>query len=806
MRREIRLIIRSFLRRPALPIIAILIIALTVGVTTAALSVADAILFRPLPYPSPHQLVRILGFEKNFGRTPLSYIDYLDIRSSQHTFQRTAAYTTDSFNVRVDSQAPKRVAGAIVTADFFPLLGKPALIGRTFLEDEDRRRSSPNPIVLAASFWQTTFAGDRNALGRTLMVNDELCEVIGVAPPSVEHPRNIDLYLPMGFLSGKPDYNTRADRRFYAIGRLKNGSSEIAANEDLNRIAASLATTYPETNADSGFTASSDLDKDIRQYRGPAYLLLGAAGTLLLIGVINVISLRWNELNSRAHEWAIRSALGATRFRMAASITIEGALIAVAGGSLALLIASWARNLTDSLLSNDIARLSKPELDGSALMLALAVVAGTAFAVGIIPALRFDYAALTAQLGSGGRSISASRASRRKADYFLIAQVGLSFCFYTVTTLLLLTLSQLNGVRLGFDPHVFTAQVSLPPTGYSTPELQRQFFDRVLDELRTMPGIEYVAASSAPPFGPVKIRTSYQPAGLSNSNASAEQTKVFGEYITDDYFRTVGIPLLQGRMFGSEDMPSSTPVAIIDESFAKRYWPEAKAVGAYLVNPDDVTQRITIVGVVGSVMHEEVTTGSSAACIYFPMRQRVTPYATLLVRARQERDISAIASVLVNAVSRVDPNQPIYNARSMLAAVSSTLQPQKIAAYVLVLFAGLALLLMAVGLYGTLGHAIARQRQAFGIRLALGATRQHILWSVMSRGVGLASVGIVFGMISTFLLRDILRAAIPQLSTLKPVVFVGGIGLLLCISTLASWLPAWRASRLDPNMVLSDTT
>jgi len=806
MGREIRQIIHSFLRRPALPTIAVLIIALTVGVTTAALAVADAILFRPLPYPSPQQLVRILGFEKNFGRTPLSYIDYLDVRSSQHTFQKTATYTTDSFNVRVDSQLPKRVAGAVVTADFLPLLGRPAAIGRTFLEDEDRQRRSPIPIVLAARFWQTIFAGDRNVLGRTLMVNDELCEVIGVAAPSVEHPRNIDLYLPMGFLSGKPGYNTREDRRFYAIGRLKNGSSEAAANEDLNRIAASLAATYPDTNADSGFTASGDLDKDIRQYRGPAYLLLGAAGTLLLIGVINVISLRWNQLNSRAHEWAIRSALGATRFRMAASITMEGALIAIAGGTLALLIAFWARNVAASLLSSDIARLSKPELHGSALLLALAVVAGTAFAVGIIPALRFDYAALTAQLGSAGRSLSASKVSRHKADYFLIAQVGLSFCFYTVTTLLLLTLSQLSHVRLGFDPHLFTAQVSLPPSAYSTPELQRQFFDRTLDELRTMPGMENVAASSAPPFGPVKIRTSYQPAELSRANPSAEQTKVFGEYVTPGYFRTLGIPLLQGRMFGTEDTSSSTPVAIIDESFAKRHWPQAKAVGAHLVNPDDATQRIAIVGVVGSVMHEEVTSGSPAACIYFPMSQRVTPYATLLVRPRSEREISSVASALANAVSRVDPNQPVYNTRSMSTAVSSTLQPQKIAAYVLAVFAALALLLMAVGLYGTLGQAVARQRQAFGIRLALGATREHILWSVISRGVGLASIGIAFGMIGTFLLRDVLRAAIPQLSNLKPVVFLGGIGLLLCVSTLASWLPAWRASRLDPNTVLSDPT
>jgi len=804
MGREIRQIIRSFLRRPALPIIAFLIVALTVGVTTAALAVADAILFRPLPYPSADQLVRILGFEKSFGRTPLSYVDYLDVRSSQHTFQKTAAYTTDSFNVRVDSQPPKRVAGAVVTADLFPLLGKPALIGRTFLEDEDRQRGSPIPIVLGARFWQATFAGDKNALGRTLTVNDELCQVIGVASPSVEHPRNIDLYLPMSFLLGKPDYNTRADRRFYAIGRLKKGYSELIANEDLNRIAASLAATYPETNAESGFTASSDLDKDIRQYRGPAYLLLGAAGTLLLIAVVNVISLRWNQLNSRAQEWAIRSALGASRFRMAASIAIEGALIAVAGGALALIIASWARNVTASLLSSDIARLSKPELHGSALLLVFTIVAGTAFAVGIIPVLRFDFASITAQLGNASRSISASKASRRRTNCFLIAQVALSFCFYTVTTLLLLTLSQLNNVRLGFDPHVFTAQVSLPPTGYSTPELQRQFFDRALRELRMMPGVENVAASSAPPFGPVKIRTSYQPADLPRTNASAQQTKVFGEYVTPDYFRTLGIPVLQGRTFATEDSTTSTPVAIIDESFAKRHWPEGKAVGAYLVNPEDVTQRVAIVGVVGSVMHEEVASSSPATCIYFPMAQRVTPYATLLVRPRPGQEISASASVLANAVSRVDPNQPVYNTRSMVAAVSSTLQPQKIAAYVLALFAGLALLLMAVGLYGTLAHAVARQRKEFGIRLALGATREHILRSVMFRGVGLATIGIALGMLSTFLLRDLLRAAIPQLSDLKPVVLLGGIGLLLGVSALASWLPAWRASRLDPNTMLSD--
>jgi predicted permease len=802
MEREIRLILRSLFRQPVVAAISILTIALTVAVSTAVLEMADAIVFRPLPYPSPKQLVRIVGFEKSFGRTPLSYVDYLDLKAAQQSFQVTAAYTTESLNIRIGSQAPRRIAAAIVTADFFPLLGEPAVVGRTFLAEDDRAQSSPLPVVLSNAFWRSTFAGDKNAVGRTFLLNENLCEVIAVASAAVEHPRNIDLYLPMGFVAATPQYNGRGDRRFYALGRLKPGCSETVANEELNRIAAGLAAQYPDTNAESSFNVSSDLDKDTREYRGPSYLLLGAAATVVLVAIVNVISLRWNQVNSNIRDWAIRSALGAPRWRIAASMATEGAVVALAGVALGLALAAWFRSAAVLFLSSDIPRLARPELHGVGLLALCTFIAGMTALVGLVPAFRFDYLSLGTYLGTAGRSQSASRRTRRQTNLFFIAQVALSFSFFTVTLLLLKTVAELNRVRLGFDPNVLTAQISLPASRYPTAQAQRQFFDRVLEELRALPGIRLAAESNAPPFGPVKISSALRPAGFSGPTPAAEQ-KVYSEYVTSDYFRTLGIPLLQGRTFGDIDSANSLPVAVVDEIVAKRYWPAGGAVGGHLTTPGEPAQDLTVVGVVGSVMREKVSFEAQNGCVYLSLAQRVTPYATLLVRADQNRDPATLATALATAVSRADADQPIYNVRPMRTAVSATLRPQKIAASVFVIFAGLLLLLMAVGLYGALAHVVRQRKQELGIRLALGATRLDILWSVLSRGLALTAIGIALGMGGAFALLNMLRATIPYFGQVSVPVLASGVAALFAVATVASWLPAWRASRLDPNSVLS---
>jgi predicted permease len=802
MEREIRLILRSLLRQPVVATISILTIALTVAVSTAILGMADAILFRPLPYPFPQQLVRILGFEKSFGQTPLSYVDYLDLKAAQQSFQSTAAYTTESLNVRIDSQTPRRIAAAIVTADFFPLLGQPALIGRTFRAEDDRASGSPLPVILSNAFWRTAFAREENVVGRTFLLNENLCEVIGVASAAVEHPRNVDLYLPMGFVAAMPDYNTRGDRRFYALGRLKPGRSGAVANEELNRIAASLAGQYPDTNAESSFSVANDLDKDTREYRGPSYLLLGAAGTVLLVAIVNVIGLRWNQVTGNARDWAIRSALGASRRRLAASMVLEGAVIALAGIAAGVALAVWLRSAAVLFLSSDIPRLAKPELHGVALIVLCLFIAGTTTLVGLVPALRFDYLSLGSELNNAGRSHSASRRTRRQTNLFFIAQTALSFSFFIVTLLFLRTVAELNRVDLGFDPNVLTAQVSLPATRYPTAQAQREFFARVLEELRAVPGVKQVAASNAPPFGPVKISTALRPVEFSGSNPAGER-KVFSEYVTSDYFHTLGIPLLQGRTFGDVDSANSMPVAVIDELVAKRYWPAGGALGAHLTAPGEPGQELTVIGIVGSVLREKVSSEARSGCIYLCMAQRVTPFATLLIQPEQKRDPATLATALAAAVSRVDGDQPIYNVRPMRAAVSSTLRPQKIAASVFAIFASLLLLLMAVGLYGALAHIVRQRKQELGIRLALGATRFNILWSVLSRGLALTAIGIVLGIGGAFALLNMLRTTMPYFGQVSLPVLASGVAVLFGIATVASWLPAWRASRLDPNRVLS---
>jgi putative ABC transport system permease protein len=800
---DLRYALKIFFRQPLVSIVVVLTMALGIGINVAIFSVADAVLVHPLPYPYPDQLVRITGDDTHFGPTPFSYPDYLDWRSGQHTFTEIAAYALDSFNARIDNQTPQRVAGAITTANFFHLLGTSSSNGRTFLSAEDQQPTAPTPVIISNRFWRKTFARDPRVIGRILSLDETPCQVVGVASPDVEQPSNVDVYLPLGVLANTSDYRDRGNRRFYGIGRLRPGVRPEQADGDLKRIAQTLSKAHPETNANSSVSISRDVDRLVRKYRSTLWLLIGATSLILLISITNVINLRSNQISSKFEAWAIRAALGASFWRLAFLIAVEGSVLAILGGILGIIAAIWTRSAIVRLAPGDISRLNEIHLDGVFVLFSVILLAGATIVVGFAPALQLKRTELGQWLQSSQRTSPNSRVAMTMQAASIVGQIAISFTLCMGAAVLLQTLWQLQKADLGFDPRsVLTAQMSLSSSRYTNDVQIMQFFERLMSEIHQMGEVESVAISNAPPFGPIKIRTFLVPLDQPQSSKSVHTTAA-GEYVSDEYFQSLRILLLKGREFGPQDTKDSEPVVIIDEMVAKHDWPGKDALGAHLIAPDDPSRKeLTVIGIVGAVLRDELSPEKTLSSIYFAQQQQTTPYSTLLIRTKAGYEPMALVPSLTKLIARIDPNQPIYNVRLMTSAVSASANTQRAAAYLVSVFSTLGLVLIAVGIYGVLAYRTTRRTREMGIRLALGAERGDILRLVLRSGLALTAVGIALGFCCTFAMNRVLSALIPASTGLSLSMLVEGTLLLIVVALFASLLPARRASLVDPAVAI----
>ncbi|MBA3351583.1 MAG: ABC transporter permease [Blastocatellia bacterium] len=437
------------------------------------------------------------------------------------------------------------------------------------------------------------------------------------------------------------------------------------------------------------------------------------------------------------------------------------------------------------------------------LVSALALISLVTVIVGVIPALLLNYSQLTNLLQRNERVSSRGKLERKLQSGFSIVQIAFSFALYTGAVLLLQTLWQLQHLPLGFDPrNILTSQISLLPNKYFTDEEIRQFFRALLDKIQGIPGVEAAAISSAPPFGSVQLRTSLVPPTFQSTAKEQAQTPD-AEYISRRYFDVLKIPLVLGRDFNLEDGTESPAVVIVNQTLATRFWPARVPIGATLVAPSSPAPRpLSVIGVVGSVLRGEVSSGTPAPCIYFPFAQRAVPDITLLVRTKAGYDPVTLEATIRETVDGLDPNQPIYNVSPMTATVAASLTPVRLAAYIVGIFSILALSLVGVGLYGVLTYAVGRQTQEIGIRLALGAQRRSVLMSVIKTALRLSALGIGLGIACSFALKQVLTAFVPDLSTLTVLTFSMAAGIMLGVGLLASILPAWRATRVDPGAIL----
>jgi putative ABC transport system permease protein len=781
-------------RSPGFAAIAVLILALGIGANTAIFSIVDAVLLRPLPIDHPERVVVVHNQlpRLNLPHTEVSALQYLDYRQAD-VFESTAALTTQNFNL-TGIDAPERLQAERVTAGFFPMLGITPVTGRLFTQEEDK--SGANLVTLLSNhLWRRLFISDPALLGRVLQLDGRGYQVIGVMPAEIEqlYP-NADIWVPMAFTSRELSEERRGSLVFDMLARLKRGTVLKQAQAVMTRIAQNTSGMSGPFNIE----VRTLLEEKVGDVRKPLYVLLGAVAVVLLIACSNIASLLLARASARSREMAIRAALGARRSRLIQQLLTESLFLAVIGGGLGALLARWGVDGLLRIAPANLPRLGQAHLDARALWFTLLASVVCAVIFGLVPALAASKTDLAESLNESGRGSPAGLVRHRLRGFLVIGEVALGFLLLISAGLLVRSFARLLEVRPGFDPHnVLTMRVSLPRATYAGNAPVAAFYTSVLQRIAAIPGVEHAAVAYEPPFmggdNSVFSIRNYQP-GPGEPPPHADFL-----YVTAGYFEAMGIPLVKGRTFSSSDLQTNKftgpgTAAVIDEALARRFWPDRDPLGAEIGWGGD--SWATIVGVVGTALKEDLAQESKGT-FYFA---GYIPFSTLVVRTAN--DPRGMVQAVTDQIHAVDPNQPVYDVKTMDERVARSLDQRRFAVLLLVLFAGLALLLAAIGLYGVISYVAVQRTHEIGIRMALGAHRSDILGMVTRHAMVLASAGLGIGLVFALLASRYLSSLLYGIEALDAATFITVSITLLLVAGGAGFLPAWRAARVDPMVAL----
>jgi putative ABC transport system permease protein len=805
---DLRFAVRVLAKSPGYTCIAVLVLALGIGANTAMFSVIDAVLLRPLPYPQSDRLVVVNEHMSAFEAASVSYPNYLDWRAAQHSCTDLALGRRASYNVSfpgAGSMPPERIPSADVTANFLPVLGMPPELGRNFTTAEDTP-GGPKSVMLGDALWRRRFGGDPHALGQRIVVDGVAREIVGVVPAGVQYPRSAEMFLPMGDLRQDPTLTDRGNHvGFVVLGRLRPGISLALASQDLNGIARELTRRYPNTNTGRSVTVRPLLTAMVGDYSQSLLLLLGAVGCVLLIACANVANLQLARSAGRQKELAVRTALGAGRWRLMRQMLTESAVLGVLGGLLALLVALWATDAIIALSPRGVLRFHQTQLDFSALGFTAAIALGTGLLVGIWPAWRMSgLAAMATALHDGSARGGAGQLRTRAV--LVITQVALALVLLAGAGLALKSFWRARNEPLGFQPAgILMMSISLPETRYPK-EKVAPFYDRLLDRVRALPGVVSAATGNNVPFDENEWDSDFHLTGTPVYPPGQEPEAEYNS-VTPDYFKTVGIPLLRGREFNRSDVAGQPGSVIIDETLARRYFPGQDPIGRHI---DDNQSRdknpppLTVVGVVGHTLNEAPGSNPAFARMvqaHLCARQMNETDTMLMIRVASG-DPLRLAEPIRREVVAIDPDLPVADVNTMEGNISASLAPRRLTMVLLGTFAALALALASIGLYGVMALSVAQRTREMGIRLALGAQRSTVLRLIMRQGATLVGIGLLAGLVTALAATRLLTSLVYGVSDNDPVT-LGIVTVVLAIAgLLACWLPALRATRVDPIVAL----
>jgi predicted permease len=801
---DVRYGIRMLAKRPGFTIIAVLALALGIGANMAIFSVVNAVILRPLPYKDPEQIVTILGTapKLDIDVFPVSGPDFVDWRNQNHVFEQLAALEEASFNLTGAGGEPERVSSASASAALFSLLGVNASLGRTF-RDEEERAGRNKVVVLNNGLWRRRFNANPALIGQTILLSGEAYTVIGVMPKTFHFPEGdteTSVWVPLDVTAGET--GRRGRRNLIVVGRLKRGVSLTQAQTEMEGISQRLAAEYPGSNADwdvkvSGLQAL--LTEDIE----PALLILfGAVGFVLLIACANVANLQLARAAARQKEIAIRLALGASRARLMRQLLTESVLLSLMGGAVALLFALWSIDALVAALPEDVPRAGEIGLDRYALGFTLLVSLLTGVLLGLAPAWQGTKPDLTEGLKEGGTSLMGAGRRNRVRSLLVIGEVALSLLLLIGAGLMLKSFYRLREVKPGVDPHnVVTMQINLPPARYAEDYKQSNFFGTVLERISALPGVASAGATTNLPFIG-DSQSDFTIEGRPEAQTPKDALIASYDSVSPSYFRATGIPIVKGRAFTEQDKKSALPVAVISETMARRFFGGEDPIGKHIRGGDSETNRpwLTIIGIAGDVRRYGLAERLRPE-IYYPFLQQPQAAMSLVVRTTAADPLS-IATAVRREVLGVDKDQPVYDIKTMDSLLAQSIASNRLAVWLLGLFAVLALVLASIGIYGVIAYSVTQRTREIGIRMALGARPRDVLRLVVGQGMMLTLIGIGLGLAGAIALTRLMASLLFSVSPTDPLTFAVISALLAVVALLACYIPARRATKIDPMVAL----
>jgi putative ABC transport system permease protein len=803
---DIRYAFRMIAKSPGFAALAVVAFALGIGANTAIFSVVNAVLLRPLPYPHSERLIRFGESTPTFPSGSVSYPNFLDWCASQHTFTDLALYRRDSYNLSGgNGTAPERVGGARVSANFLKVLQVAPQLGRDFTDEDDVPRGRKVALITDGT-WRRRFGAATDVLGKHVLVDGISREIIGVLPPIVRVPRLAEIYIPLDDLRIAENVLQRDNHPGFAVlGRLRPGVTLEQARADLETIAVALAKKYPESNTGRRITTQLLLESSVGTYRQSLYLLLGAVACVLLIACANVANLQLARMLARGKELAVRSALGASSWRLTRQVLTESAVLALLGALAGVILAIWGLDAILALSPATVPRFQETRIDFVALGFTIAVAIISGVLVGLWPAWRISKSSsLALALHESARGSSDGVHRQRARAALVVLQVALAVVLLAAGGLMLKSFWRAQQAPLGFDPrNILTMGVALSPVRYDNEEKVNAFYDQLLAKVSALPSVTAAAIGVNVPFDDNEWDSSFHITGTPPHKIGQEPSAEMN-MISPDYFRVMGMPILRGRAFGPEDVANKPGSVIIDESLATRYFPGQDPIGRQLDNNQTLKPNpppLTIVGIVRRTRNEapgeENVEKLNFPQIYLPAAQFSNESVTLLARVASG-DPLALAAAVKREVQTIDPDQPVSAISTMEKNIGASLAARRLTMSLLGAFAGLALVLASVGIYGVMALSTTQRTREMGIRFALGASRADVLRLVLSQGISLIAIGLIAGLLGAFAASRALSSLLYGVGSLDAAALVGALVMLATVAFTACYLPARRASLVDP--------
>ncbi|HVT17361.1 MAG TPA: ABC transporter permease [Thermoanaerobaculia bacterium] len=799
---DLRFAFRTLLKNSLVSGVSIVTLALGIGATTAIFSVVNAVLLRPLPFRDPDRLVMLWATTPKKDRDTVVPADFFDWRQQTQAFQDLAGFGYMSANL-TGGDHPEKATGASVTANFFTTLGVRPALGRVFTPADGT--GADKPVVLSYGLWQRALGADPGIVGRTIKINDQAVPVLGVMPAGFLFPERAELWMRAprdvpelpGDVGGDPA-TLRGLSYMRAFGRLEPAVAPARAQAELAAVARRQAQLYPKTNADRGVAVVPLYQQLVGDVRAALLVLLGGVFVVLAIACANVANLMVARASAREREIALRTALGAHRSHLVRQLLTESVLMALLGGALGLFLAFWGVKLLVALDPGNVPRLDEVGIDGTILAFSLAVSLLVGIVLGLLPIVHAARLELTNSLKEGGVRAGHGAERLRARALLVVVQVGLALVLSISAALLVKSFLRLQRVKAGFNAAgLMSFQITLPEIRYGEPRQQAAFFTQALAGVRAIPGVESSAGVLTPPLSGDDVNLQFSIEGQPPPKSDEEQRDGY-QAVSTDYFKTMGIPLLKGRVFTAADMNDSARSVILSEAMARRYWPHADPLGkriTYNKATSPTAKWRTVVGVVGDVRHFGLDQAARAE-VYVPYPQIAWPMMYLVVRSAGD-PLNLVPQIRAQ-IARVDPNVPIASVNTFDQLLARSFSRQRFTSFLLGVFAAISLLLAAVGLYAVMAYSVGQRVHEIGIRIVLGAQRGDVVGQVVRQGMWLAAAGVAAGLLGAFAFTRVLRSLLFEVAPTDSLAFVGIPLVLLLVALLANSLPALRAARIDP--------